>query len=313
MAVDGFDLFAMTFATFTAAQAGALAACGLASAGLFALAWRKSSLGGTTLLAPWNWSLVSLLAIATSEVLVGLGGSLSRSEWPVPLRFAAAMTTFCPMMAVLGAKRPQDRGWQFIVLSLWAILSLPSFKWLLFGGVQEIHSARFWFLVALTLVGAANGITTRFWPSSLLVCAGQMALVAPYLPATQCLLPGAQAPLSGLLAIVVAGGLLASGLPRGAPAAKPLDRVWLDFRDAFGAVWALRVAERINASAAMHGWPVVLGWRGFRDRENGGPAEAVPEIAADNLRTLLRRFVSPAWIDARLGERASEDLTASIR
>lgn len=291
----------------------ALAACGLALAGLFALAWRKSSISGTTLVAPWCWSTASLLAIAISEVSVGLDGPLPPSGWVVPLRFAAAMTTFCPMMAVLGAKRPQDRGWQFIVLTLWAILSLPSFKWLLFGGVQEIHPARFWFLVILTLVGAANGIGTRFWPSSVLVCLGQMALVAPYFPSTQSLLPGARAPLLGLLAFVIAWGLLALGLPRSRPAVKPLDRVWLDFRDAFGLVWSLRVAERINASAAIAQWPVVLGWHGFRARENDCPVDELPEVVRDSLRMLLRRFVSPAWIDARLGQHVGEDLTASIR
>ena len=42
-----------------------------------------------------------------------------------PLDFAAAMIVFCPAMALLGAKRPQDKPWQLIVLSLWGILALP--------------------------------------------------------------------------------------------------------------------------------------------------------------------------------------------
>ncbi len=66
-------------------------------------------------------------------------------SWAAPARYIAAMSTFSPIMALLGAKRPQDRGWQFIVATLWAILSLPACEWLLFGGVAEIHPARFWF------------------------------------------------------------------------------------------------------------------------------------------------------------------------
>ncbi len=83
-------------------------------------------------------------------------------------------------------------------------------------------------------------------------------------------------------------------MPRG------LDRVWLDFRDAFGAVWGLRVMERMNASAAMLGWPVTLSWQGFLANEPGAGNVETPQIVEDSLRTLLRRFVSPAWIDERL-------------
>ena len=53
-----------------------------------------------------------------------------------------------------GGQGTTDRAWQFIVLSLWIILSLPSFEWLLFGGPQEIHPARCWFLAILMVVGA---------------------------------------------------------------------------------------------------------------------------------------------------------------
>jgi hypothetical protein len=280
--------------------ASAGVACVLAAAGLAALAARKPSLRGTTLVAAWYWSVVSLSSVALCEIAIGLNGSPS-AAWIVPLRFAAAMTTFCPIMAVLGAKRPQDRPWQFIVLSLWIILSLPSVEWLLFGGVQEIHPARFWFLVVLTLVGAINGVATRFWLSSLLVSLGQMALVAPYLPATQPLFPGPTGPLAGLLAVVAAWSLLALGTPRPRRSATAADRVWLDFRDAFGTVWAVRVAERINASASMVHWPVTLAWRGFQTRADHRRAEEIPAAVIDSLRTLLRRFVSPGWLDARLG------------
>src|SRR6185295_15343995 len=97
----------------------------------------SGGLRGTTLVAPWAWSALATLTVAGSEVAAGLAGDLA--SWIVPLRFMAAMSAFCPIMAVLGAKRPQDRAWQFIVLSLWAVLCLPAAGWWLFGaaGPQE--------------------------------------------------------------------------------------------------------------------------------------------------------------------------------
>ena len=97
------------------------------------------------------------------------------------------------MMALLGAKRPQDRGWQFIVAALWGILSLPSVHWLLFGGVREIHPAQLGFLAILVGVGVVNGAATRYWPSSLLYGGGQAALLAAYFDTSNDWLPGAEA------------------------------------------------------------------------------------------------------------------------
>ncbi len=105
----------------------------------------------------------------------------------------------------------------------------------------------------------------------------------------------------GLGLMVADWGLLAAELPPARRDVSPLDRVWLDFRDLYGAAWGLRVMERMNASAAMYGWPVQLTWSGFIPRDAAAADEEVPPIVADSMRTLLRRFVSPEWIDARLG------------
>ena len=115
----------------------------------------------------------------------------------------------------------------------------------------------------------------------------------------------ALAPVVGLSALAGAWWLEAAGLPRPAPVNLPIDRVWRDFRDAYGLVWGLRIAERVNASAAMYGWDVALAWPGFIDRQSGRPAAAVPEEAVETVRGLLRRFVSPEWIEARLSVEVS--------
>ena len=280
----------------------ALASGSLGLVGMAALVWRKPALRGTTLVAPWYWSAVSLAAISATEIVLALAATSPPQPWIVPLRFAAAMSSFCPTMALLGAKRPQDRAWQFIVFSLWAIISLPSFEWLLFGGVQEMHPARFWFLAILIGAGALNGTATRFWLSSWLLGAAQLALVLPYFFNTATWISDSRGPQLALVAMVLAWGLQAAGLPRGGGARSGLDRVWLDFRDQFGVVWSLRVAERINSAAAMVGWPVTLGWQGFRatDESLVGALE-MPAPVEESFRALLRRFVPSDWIDERLG------------
>jgi hypothetical protein len=264
-------------------------------------------LRGTTLVAPWAWSLVALATIAATEAAAGLWAE-PKATWIAQARFAAAASTFCPLVALLGAKRPQSGPWQYVVLSLWVVLSLPSVEWLLFGGLREIHPARLTFLGILVALGLLCGLGTRFWPSSVLYAAGQLGLLAPFLglaprPAS------APAPLLGFAAIVLAWLLLAVPWPPERKASAPLDRLWLDFRDALGTAWALRVAQRMNASAATYDWPVRLAWQGFVDSE-GEHAADVPRAVEDSFRALLGRFVSSEWIDSRF-QQATQDAGAT--
>jgi hypothetical protein len=163
--------------------------------------------------------------------------------------------------------------------------------------VLEIHPARLAFLLILVGIGALCGVGTRFWLSSLLFAVGQIAILSPLFAGTTLGAPSAM--LLGLAAFVLAWLLLTADWPPARKCASPLDRLWLDFRDALGAAWALRVAQRMNASAQMNGWPVWLGWNGFEPRQ-GGQAGQVPHAVEESFRAILGRFVSPQWIDARL-------------
>jgi len=281
--------------TLSVAAIAALATCAV---GLVALARLIIRFRGTTYVAPLVWGAASLITLAATETIIAT--SDHAPDWNAGLRFFATMGTFCPMMALLGAKRPQDRGWQFIALSLWVILSLPSFEWLLFGGVAEIHAARCYFLVILMGVGALNGVAIRYWPSSLLYCFGQIALIAPYFAELGNAMETPW-PLVGIMLIAGSWLLLALGWPQASKATRPLDRLWLDFRDTFGVVWGLRIMERMNASATMYDWPVTLGWTGFQPRASATMTET-PAAVEESLRSLLRRFVSPEWIEMRLNE-----------
>jgi hypothetical protein len=92
------------------------------------------------------------------------------------------------------------------------------------------------------------------------------------------------------------------GWPRRRPAKSPLDRVWLDFRDAYGAVWGLRVQQRVNQAAAMYGWNLRLDWQGFTSLDGAVISRETEKSVRDNLANLLRRFVSPAWIAEQRSE-----------
>ncbi len=109
-------------------------AIGLWMIGQTALARGYRPLHGTTLRAVWWWSFIALGTVVATELAIGIMQPQDNS-WAEPLRFIAAASTFCPLVALLGAKRPQDRAWQWIVLSFWVILALPAAQaWLLRPG-----------------------------------------------------------------------------------------------------------------------------------------------------------------------------------
>jgi hypothetical protein len=300
-----------------------------ALAGL-AYAWRPTR--GTTLRAAWWWSVAAVVAVALTDAATG------ESAAGASARFAAAILTFCPAVALFGAKRPQDRAWQWIVLAFWGILSLPAAEALVFSPHEppQPHPVWSWFLMGLIVVGCANYLFTRYWLSGLAVAAAQCVLLHSYLPFSHG--ESVTKPGAGLSMLMGAILLPALGLPRRVKPRNPLDRLWRDFRDQYGVVWALRIAERINASAHMYNWPVQLDWHGFQnaplaavdrppdsravdrtpravDRSpdrSTGPTEGLPaqplaltlQPSAEldqAFRSLLRRFVSPEWIERRLG------------
>jgi hypothetical protein len=90
------------------------------------------------------------------------------------------------------------------------------------------------------------------------------------------------------------------------------DRLWIDFRNTFGAVWGLRVMERFNVALRANDCALQLTWHGLEPEQSDPAGSSVslrPEIetaVARHLRPLLRRFVSDAWIASRIGELPNE-------
>ena len=276
------------------------------------LVLRRAHVLETTLLPAWWWALAAIVAWSATEAAPALADPRP-GNWLAPLRLAAVALSFCPILAVLGAKRPQHATWSFVVAALWAILALPAAEtfFLQRGQRLEMGDARSWFLWIVILVGPSNYVATRQWLASLLVAAAQVLALSEYLPLIQRALFSGQHVVGLLLAAV---GVIAARPPRSA-AGNPYDRLWLDFRDLFGLFWALRLQERVNFVAASSGWPLWLGWFGLRDTATGKPVQHFDPVIEPTLRTtmrgLLRRFVTGNWTSQRQGEH--EDLTPSQR
>jgi hypothetical protein len=299
-------------------------------------------LQGTTLLAPAAWALVSL------AVLVVLQAALLRiSTFRMTrekLDLLAATSTFCPFVALLGAKRPQNRPWFWIVLSLWGVAALPAVESLLVHPDDwiELHGVWQWFFAILVCAGCANYLPTRFWAPACLAAIGQCALLGDFLPGgSEWLAPLRSAVAERILPELLINGRRDYRLWEIAAGIVPLavaicwayfiaakrrrvlptesakwNRVWLDFRDAYGVLWGMRVIERLNVLSFGTGATLRLTWRGFVPTESralrAGSTESkivspdvtldgrLPEPLERDFRMLLSRFVSSAWIDRRL-------------
>lgn len=258
---------------------------------------------GTTLIGPCLWTLLACWSIAGVEILL----LFSSPNGAPPLRYAAALSVFCPPLAVMGAKRPQQRPWQFVVLSLWVVLSLPALEVLLMhpGRPLDAGGLRAWLLPALILLGLANQLGTRYWPSAVLAAAAQVAVLLPFFPVLG-IAGGVWSVAAGLALLDFSLALVLLGIPRRTVARTGLDRLWFDFRDAYGVLWSLRVAERFNATAQTSRWQVRLQWEGLVFSPGDQDAKRLPadveRLVLRNFKSLLRRFVSTSWIDSRLGK-----------
>jgi hypothetical protein len=291
---------------------GAIGASLALAIGLAVLLSRRRSIWQTTLVAAWWWTLAAVAAWSLVEIAGALAWPFADQNLIAALRFAAVGLTFCPVVALIGAKRPQHVAWNFVVVALWAIVALPAAEaFFLHGQRIQVGAARGCFLWVLVFLTPINFVPTRYWLPSLLVAAGQILALSPQLhvvgqnTALSYVRLIAPLPLLGL-GICGLGLLVAWGLSRRErKIAHVYDRLWLDFRDTFGLFWALRVQERLNALAQQHGWDLELTWSGFRPRTGDDPLTAIDPSVEPTLRTslkgLLRRFVSSDWIAARLG------------
>lgn len=255
------------------------------------------------MLAPWCWAILAVCVVVASELYLHLSADRALEN---SVRYLASVTLFCPMVAVLGAKRPQHNAWQLIVVALWGMLALPAAEILAFrpGISLELRDARGVFPWILILMPVMNWLPTRHWLSSGLFALAQAWLLAPYLPLMD--VESSSSRVATALGIICASLVvlrLNSRQPSDAPSAA--DRVWLDFRDEYGVAWGLRIQQRVNEVSRLRNWGYSLSWFGFVSDAGVRlmPDAISPEVSQSieqAYKTSLRRFVSTEWLESRL-------------
>lgn len=273
---------------------------------------------GSTAVPAALWAVLAAVALAVEMAWrIASGGD---PQAFLPLRLVVLAVAVCPMMSLLGAKRPQHGVWQFIVATLACVLALPAVSATLVrpGTPPDVHAIERWFMPLLVVFGWMNFAATRHGWAALFVACGQLQLLRPFLPA----LPWATAEAAGdtsgsdyLGAVLIALGAVVaavqsivwpvtreSGTGRPGPAAvvAAIGRPFLAIRETFGAAWTLRIAERFNAIATTRGWPCRLRFDGLD--VGGDPAdESWHRDAIRGGRALLQRFVSEEWLKRHEG------------
>jgi hypothetical protein len=272
------------------------------------LAARKK-LRNTTLLGAWLWGAAALAAWAgtffATEVLGLVDAGAADQLW-----LASAAMLVCPFVAVLGAKRPGSRVWGlFIVMPLAIVLDLPAVT----AWNRDLHPAPLQLEVPMlagyglvVLMGAGNYLGTRFTIPALLAAAA--ILLVPVSMSSLHWLPEALPARSAatlLLSIALWAAVLLMQRRAKRSGATAFDALWIDFRSLYGIVWARRILDRVNGTAADERWPVRLHLHGFAALDPSGAVALTPEQSRQiehALRWLLRRFVDPEWIDERITE-----------
>lgn len=239
--------------------------------------------------------------------------------------YFAAVILLCPGIAVLGARRPGAGAWAFFVL-------LPLVLVLMWPAVASFHAARpsepieieVPALVGFALVlimSAGNYFGTRYTLPTFYYAASIVLLVAPMSAAVPDIFPERSTARFvaslGLLLAIAETGRRSSAVP--SEEISRFDTLWFDFMDSFGMVWAKRVMDRINESARHEKWVMRLELHGFVPTVDSPMAEEVVrtnERIEHTFRFLLKRFVDPEWIDARLqpkvaAQAASDKVTDS--
>jgi hypothetical protein len=289
---------------------------GLLIAGWGLLFRAHARLSGTTAVASVRWAMFAWLWLTVLPWLDGRLAAMPSTGRQVDWSFLAACASLCPGMAILGARRPQQFAWQWIVGSLWLVLILPVLEQSLFGlgGPLEIGPARSWFLAILVVMGTGNYLPTRHAVASLAAGLGQICLLLEHLPGLSRLDVSSQATSGSLLLLLAM--CIAARPHCGTASIDPLNRVWRDFRDLYGAAWALRVAERIQSAASQYQWRVSLDWWGFTaTAADGDDKKTVPSTkqARGVLHSILRRFVDEEWLERRGFSRCFESQPTAVR
>jgi len=272
----------------------------------------------TALTSAWRWlaaGVTAWLAAWTATILFPLcPAAIADQMW-----YAVALLMVCPAIAVLGARRPGTLVWTwFVLVPLLLVLGWPALTaWdsRLQVAPLDIEKPAIVAYGLVLIMGTGNYFRTRFSLSAVCLLVALVLLIVPFSSAAP--VPFADRDGSRIWATLSLAAAFATAFLSGrrtAVAVTPLHRVWIDFRDSFGIVWAKRAMDRINVAAENEHWPVRLELDGFHPLNHTGsrtPRTDVEEHIEHTMRWLLRRFVDSEWIDCRIRKDAPASVAIS--
>lgn len=214
-------------------------------------------------------------------------------------------------MAVLGARRPGIGAWNFfVVLPMVVVLHWPAVSQVAAGSFDstfELPTPMMLGVILVIIMGLGNYFGTRFTLPVILVAAGLClvlrTLSQPDTSRSSDL--GQIIPIASLLLSAAAGLFVYRSRSMRAPIEPEGDldarvnRMWIDFQEVFGIVWAKRVMDRLNQFAQREKWAARFDLPGLEPMEPNG---RISEAAVGRIRWVMRRFADPDWLDARLGK-----------
>ncbi|HLW64106.1 MAG TPA: hypothetical protein VKS79_02225 [Gemmataceae bacterium] len=204
-------------------------------------------------------------------------------------RYIACSLTACAGVAVLGARRPGAAAWNGVVVGLFAVLLLPLAQASFTGGAIFVNPIARWFLTVLLIVGVGNYFPTRLFAGTLLLLAAGMSDLWDF--PKERMLSEWRWPLA---TVALSPWLAAAGIRFWkSRKSEPANQLWREFRDRFGAVWALRMQDQFNHSAQNAGMALVLGWTGIRSQDDRPLSKNEKAAGLELMVALLQRFGLP--------------------
>lgn len=267
----------------------------------------RSSFTGLTAHSAWSWATAACVAAMISVGLrffSDLPAGITTS-----IHYVAATLLLTPLMDILGARNPGHKAWPwFVIVPMLLVLQWPTISHL-FSERLEIPltvplPATIGFLLVL-IMGTGNYFGTANTAACLFSAA---AILFFTLPVTEwSTWPGDLWCLIFSICLAVAA-LLIEGRLKTASSSAGHERLWTDFRDIYGMVWARRVMDRINQFSDREKWPVAMTLEGFRRRDSSQSAHEDLRRPEEILRWVLRRFADQDFLNQYLSpDRKGED------
>lgn len=270
----------------------------------------RPQLSATTLPGASGWLVVALITWMLSSVfqsVLTFRGSQSLHGISMRFNYLSLTLWLTPMVAVLGAKRPGVRFWNFFVLiPMLLMLNWPAFSAeaeVLLNSTLDLQApALMGFVVVLVMV-MGNYFGTIFTFPALLFC-GTLAFALCDFSESLPNFISSELLERSIVSLLLAGSLFWSIriLKRETKQRHGYGRVWLDFRDWFGILWTRRVMDRLNQTAQKEQWNARLTLEGLQWQDDLSVEQrSRTEQKMDHaFRWMFRRFVDESWIDERL-------------